>query len=197
MKWFNIKNKCIGICPRIKHEKVHWAHSCFQRPWDHGHKMWWSHQGSEAHFTTLLGAELQLVSWCLINVLVLYTFVLITSNSPPFRSAPFLSNLTCDHGPAVQTGGQLCVLHACLLAGAGWEHWESDRTSALTWLILWTHWTCRICSPPPQPRLHPPHSPTDQLEKHNKGAAESMCTGPQSLIQTSPRELANDMITIQ
>ncbi len=75
--------------------------------------------------------------------------------------------LTCDHGPVVQTGGQLCELQACLLAGVGWAQRESARVSALVWLVLWTHRTCRVCSPPPQLRLHTPHSPTDQLEQHN------------------------------
>lgn len=75
--------------------------------------------------------------------------------------------LTCDHGPGVHTGGQLCVLQACLLAGVGWVHWESARASTSVRVVLWTHWTCRVCAPPPQLRLHTPHSPTDQLGQHN------------------------------
>lgn len=74
---------------------------------------------------------------------------------------------TCDQGPVVHTGGQVCVLQACLLVGVGWTHRGSARASTLVWLVLWTHWTCRVCSPPPQLRLHTPHSPMDQLEQHN------------------------------
>lgn len=75
--------------------------------------------------------------------------------------------LTCDHGPVVQTGGQLCVLQACLLTGANWVQPESARMSVLIWLVFWTHRTSRACSPPPQLRLHSPHCPTDQLGQQN------------------------------
>lgn len=79
----------------------------------------------------------------------------------------FFYRLTCDHGPVAHTGGQLCVLQACSLARAGWTHWASDRSATPVWLVLWTHWTDLVCSPPPQLRLHAPHSPTDQLGWHN------------------------------
>jgi len=66
----------------------------------------------------------------------------------------------------VQTGGQLCVLQACLRTGMDSAQRESVRASTLVWLVFWTHWTCRVCSPPPQLWLHTPHSPTDQLGQH-------------------------------
>lgn len=94
--------------------------------------------------------------------------------------ASFLSSLTCDHGPVVHTGGQLRVLQACLLAGVGWAQPESARSSTLVWLVLWTHWTCRVCSPPPQLRLHTPHSPTDQLGRHSRNPL-SQQAAPKSL----------------
>lgn len=92
---------------------------------------------------------------------------------------PFPCGLTCDHDPVVHTGGQLWVLQACLLPGVGWAQPESARSSTLVWLLLRTQPTCRVCSPPPQLRLHAPHSPTDQLGRHERNAAES--TGSSSI----------------
>lgn len=89
---------------------------------------------------------------------------------------------TCDHGPVVQTGGQLCVLQACLLPGVGWVQRESARSSTLVWLVLWTHWTCRVCSPPPQLWLQTPHSPTDQLAQHSINPLSQQAVS-KSLIQ--------------
>lgn len=92
---------------------------------------------------------------------------------------PFPCSLTCDHDPVVHTGGQLWVLQACRLAGVGWAQPESARSSTWVWLLLRTQPTCRVCSPPPQLRLHTPHLPTDQLGRHKRNAAES--TGSSSI----------------
>lgn len=105
--------------------------------------------------------------------------------------------LTCDHGPAVQTGGQLCELQACLLVGVGWAQRESARASTSVWLVLWTHWTCRVCSPPPQLRLHTPHSPTDQLGQHNTSLLSQHAQLLNHFTQTGLREFTNDTITVQ
>ncbi len=106
--------------------------------------------------------------------------------------------LTCDHGPVVQTGGQLCVLQACLLAGVGWAQWESARASTLVWLVLWTHWTCRVCCPPPQLWLHTPHSPTDQLGQHNTSPLSQHAQLLNHLFrQPGLWEFTNDTITVQ
>lgn len=95
------------------------------------------------------------------------------------------TRLTCDHGPVRHTGGQLCVLQACRLAGAGWTHWASDRWAASVWLVLWIHWTSLVCSPPPQLWLHAPHSPTDQLGWHNINRL-SQQAAPKSLVFRRP-----------
>lgn len=131
--------------------------------------MWWSHQCSGSLHNTAckaLQASVQLLSVfpCLQRA---YTDFHLCVNSHSYSGRSLSHLLTCDHGPAVHTGGQLCVLQACLLAGVGWVQRESARASTLVWLVLWSHWTCRVCSPPPQLRLHTPHSPTDQLGQHN------------------------------
>lgn len=119
--------------------------------------MWWSHQS--------LGSNCRPLSY----------FSLCVSAV----GDPFPCGLTCDHDPVVHTGGQLWVLQACLLPGVGWAQPESARSSTLVWLLLRTQPTCRVCSPPPQLRLHAPHSPTDQLGRHKRNAAES--TGSSSI----------------
>lgn len=114
--------------------------------------MWWSHQS--------LGSKL--------SSSFLHCFVCVCCWKTRFHVV-----LTCDHDPVVHTGGQLWVLQACLLPGVGWAQPESARSSTSLWLLLRTQPTCRVCSPPPQLRLHAPHSPTDQLGRHKRNAAES------------------------
>lgn len=96
----------------------------------------------------------------------------------------------------VQTGGQLCVLQASRLAGAGWAHWASGRSVTSVWLVLWMHWTSLVCSPPPQLWVHAPHSPTDQLGWHNINRL-SQQTAPKSPVSDGLWGFTNGMLTVQ
>lgn len=182
--------QCIGIEQRTKHGRSQWAHSYFKATEITVIKCGEAIK-ARVHFTTQC-AELWMESEQLWSVFSCCEWKCVTA------TALKILILTCDHGPVVQTGGQLCVLQACLLAGVGcWAQWESARASASVWLVFWTHWTCRICSPPPQLRLHTPHSPTDQLGQHNTRTLNQHARLLNHLIQTGLRESTNDMITVQ